>query len=150
MRLRRLARLPVIAVLMLLGSCSPLQLLDAITADGGYKLEADIAYGTLPRERLDIYRPLSPAVPGRPVLVFFYGGSWNSGDRGDYRFIGQSFASAGYVTVVADYRLSPAVKDFISVRACSPPTSATVKRSEPKLVTTFARLSIKGISVSWD
>jgi acetyl esterase/lipase len=110
MRLRRLARLPVIAVLMLLGSCSPLQLLDAITADGGYKLEADIAYGTLPRQRLDIYRPLSPAVPGRPVLVFFYGGSWNSGDRGDYRFIGQSFASAGYVTVVADYRLSPAVK----------------------------------------
>jgi acetyl esterase/lipase len=110
MRLRRLARLPVIAVLMLLGSCSPLQLLDAITADGGYKLEADIAYGTLPRQRLDVYRPLTPAVPGRPVLVFFYGGSWSTGDRGDYRFIGQSFASAGYVTVVADYRLAPAVK----------------------------------------
>jgi len=110
MRLRRLARLPIIAFLMLLGGCSSLQLLDAITADGGYRLEPDIAYGSAPRQRLDIYRPATPANPGRPVLVFFYGGSWNSGNRGDYRFIGQSFASAGYVTVVADYRLAPAVK----------------------------------------
>ena len=110
MRLRRLARLPVIALFMLLGGCSALQLLDALTADGGYKRQADIAYGALPRQKLDVYWPLTPAVPDRPVLVFFYGGSWNSGDRGDYRFIGQSFASAGYVTVVADYRLSPAVK----------------------------------------
>ena len=110
MTLRRLARLPVIALLVLLGGCSALQLLDALTADGGYKRQADIAYGALPRQRLDVYWPLTPAVPGRPVLVFFYGGSWNSGERGDYRFIGQSFASAGYVTVVADYRLAPAVK----------------------------------------
>ena len=107
MRLRRLARLPVIALFMLLGGCSALQLLDALTADGGYKRQADIAYGALPRQKLDVYWPLTPAVPDRPVLVFFYGGSWNSGERGDYRFIGQSFASAGYVTVVADYRHYP-------------------------------------------
>jgi acetyl esterase/lipase len=109
-RLRRLARLPALAFLMLLGGCSALQLLDALTADGGYRRQADIAYGTLPRQKLDVYYPLTQPVPGRPVLVFFYGGSWNSGERGDYRFIGQSFASAGYVTVVADYRLAPAVK----------------------------------------
>jgi len=105
-----LVRLPIITLLVMLGGCSRLQLLDAITADGGYKRQADIAYGALPRQRLDVYWPPSPAEPGRPVLVFFYGGSWNSGDRGDYRFIGQSFAQAGYVTIVADYRLSPAVK----------------------------------------
>ncbi|MEI9983771.1 MAG: alpha/beta hydrolase [Aliidongia sp.] len=91
----------------MLGSCSGLSLLDTLTADGGYVVERDVAYGALPRQRLDIYRPLTPADPNRPVLVFFYGGSWSSGARGQYRFIGQSFASAGYVTIVADYRLYP-------------------------------------------
>jgi acetyl esterase/lipase len=101
--------------LLLLGGCSALSLLDALTADGGYRVERDIAYGPLPRQHLDIYRPLTPADPGRPVLVFFYGGSWRFGERGQYRFIGQSFASAGYVTVVADYRLYPDVQfpDFV-------------------------------------
>jgi acetyl esterase/lipase len=84
-----------------------LSLLDAVTADGGYTVEPDIAYGTLPGQFIDIYRPLGPVYSNRPVLVFFYGGSWTSGDRGSYRFIGQSFASAGYVTVVADYRHYP-------------------------------------------
>jgi acetyl esterase/lipase len=94
---------------LLLGGCSGLSIIDSLTADGGYTVERDIAYGALPRQHYDIYRPLAPVDPGRPVLVFFYGGSWITGERGQYRFIGQSFASAGYVTVVADYRLYPEV-----------------------------------------
>jgi acetyl esterase/lipase len=73
----------------------------------GYTVEPNLAYGTLPRQFVDIYRPLGPVASNRPVLVFFYGESWTSGDRGSCRFIGQSFASAGYVTVVADYRHYP-------------------------------------------
>lgn len=42
-----------------------------------------------------------------PLVVFFYGGSWSSGARGDYRFVGEALASRGIVAVVADYRLSP-------------------------------------------
>src|SRR5580658_854885 len=49
--------------LLLLGGCSALSLLDALTADGGYRVERDIAYGPLPRQHLDIYRPLTPADP---------------------------------------------------------------------------------------
>ena len=47
---------------------------------------------------------------GAPVVVFFYGGSWNSGSRVDYRFVGEALASRGIVTVVADYRLYPQVR----------------------------------------
>ena len=104
MRLRGLA---ASGAALLLSGCSGLSIVDTLTADGGYSVERDIAYGTLPRQHYDIYRPLTPADPNRPVLVFFYGGSWTMGERGQYRFIGQSFASAGYVTVVADYRLYP-------------------------------------------
>ena len=98
----------IVAIAALFTSgCSGLSLLDAVTADGGYTVEPDLAYGALPRQDVDIYRPLVPVDPNRPVLVFFYGGSWTWGDRASYRFIGQSFASAGYVTVVADYRHYP-------------------------------------------
>ncbi len=38
------------------------------------------------------------------------GGSWSRGDRSDYRFVGEALASAGIVTLVADYRLSPQVQ----------------------------------------
>ncbi len=45
-----------------------------------------------------------------PIVVFFYGGSWSSGRRQDYRFVGEALASRGIVTLVADYRLSPQVR----------------------------------------
>jgi acetyl esterase/lipase len=44
-----------------------------------------------------------------PVIVFFYGGSWQSGKKEDYLFAGQAFASKGYVAVIADYRVYPQV-----------------------------------------
>ena len=44
------------------------------------------------------------------MVVFFYGGSWSSGERADYRFVGEALASQGIVVLVADYRLSPVVR----------------------------------------
>lgn len=69
----------------------------------------DIAFGPHPRQRLDIYLPSGP-VARAPVAFFIYGGSWSSGDRGTYGFVGDAFASRGYVTVIADYRLVPEVR----------------------------------------
>jgi acetyl esterase/lipase len=74
----------------------------------GYTVHRDIAYGDNPRQKLDVYVPDTPA-PGHPVMVFFYGGSWQSGEKGDYLFAGQAFASKGIITVIADYRLYPEV-----------------------------------------
>lgn len=62
----------------------------------------DLPYGSEPRRRLDIYAPRGGAA-GRPVLVFFYGGNWDSGDKHDYAFAGRAFASLGYVAVLPDY-----------------------------------------------
>ena len=43
-------------------------------------------------------------------MVFFYGGSWTTGRRGLYRFVGAALAERGIVTVLPDYRLYPQVK----------------------------------------
>ena len=47
---------------------------------------------------------------GASLVVFFYGGSWSSGDRANYRFVAEALASQGIAVVVADYRLSPEVR----------------------------------------
>ena len=52
----------------------------------------------------------APSGAPRPLLVFFYGGSWNSGRRQDYAWLGRALAAQGFVTVVPDYRLVPEVR----------------------------------------
>ena len=64
------------------------------------------AYGPDPRQKLDVYRPVKHG-GGLPVLVFCYGGAWNSGERALYDFAGRAFAAAGFLTIVFDYRLVP-------------------------------------------
>ncbi len=91
----------------LLVGCSPARLLDAVTPEGSYALERDIAYGDHPRQRLDVYRPQGGG--NGAVVVFFYGGSWRSGDRSGYRFVGEQLTRHGITVVVPDYRLHPDV-----------------------------------------
>lgn len=95
-------------LLGLLMGCSPLKVLNAFTPGGTFTRTADLGYGSDPRNRLDIYTPVD-APPDAPVVVFFYGGSWNSGSRSDYSFVGEALASRGIVAVLADYRLYPQV-----------------------------------------
>src|SRR5882672_3671248 len=93
----------------LLSACHPLSLVNLLIPHSGYDVHRGLAYGQDPRQKLDVYVPQGLKAPA-PVLLFFYGGAWQTGNRGDYRGFGQAFASAGIVTVVADYRLYPAVK----------------------------------------
>ena len=80
-----------------------LNLLDAAMAGrSARRVASDLAYGPAPRQRLDIYPPRDGGA-NRPVLVFFYGGNWDSGEKRDYAFAGRAFASLGYVTVLPDY-----------------------------------------------
>lgn len=88
--------------------CSPATLLNAFAPDGLAR-QAGIAYGDGPARRLDVYAPPSGGEP-RPVVVFFYGGSWQNGRREDYRFAGAALASEGFVAVVPDYRKYPEVR----------------------------------------
>ena len=62
----------------------------------------DIAYGKQPWQKLDVYYPKT-ARSKKPVIVFFYGGRWQYGSKGDYRFAADAFTERGYVVVIADY-----------------------------------------------
>jgi len=96
-------------LLVLLCGCSPLKVLNSLTPTSTFTRVTDVAYGADPRNKLDIYTPVN--LTGKaPVVVFFYGGSWNSGSRTDYGFVGEALASRGIVTVIADYRLYPQVR----------------------------------------
>ena len=93
----------------LLTACSGADLLNATVATDTYRRTEGVAYGSDPRQMLDVYQP-DAATRNAPMVVFFYGGSWSSGERADYRFVGEALASKGIVVVVADYRLSPAFR----------------------------------------
>ena len=92
-----------------LAACSGTAVVNALTPQSGYSVERDLAYGAGPRQRLDLYVP-EGAGPDAPLLVFFYGGNWERGAKADYAFVGQAFASRGYVTAIPDYRLYPQVR----------------------------------------
>lgn len=95
---------------VLAAGCSSLGYVAANTATifGRYHLSAHHAYGEDVRQRLDIYSPLQAG--NRPVVIFWHGGSWTSGRRGLYRFVGAALAERGFVTVLPDYRLFPPTK----------------------------------------
>ena len=84
-------------------------LINALVPSGSHRLIRSLPYGAHERQRMDVYLP-KPVVQGAPMAVFFYGGSWSSGERADYKFVGEALAAQGIVTVVADYRLSPEVR----------------------------------------
>ena len=97
----------------LLTACSAVDVLNATVASDSYTLAGGLPYGPEPRQQLDVYQPKGQtrtALKNAPMVVFFYGGNWSMGERADYRFVGEALASQGIVTVVADYRLSPAVR----------------------------------------
>lgn len=72
---------------------------------GVANVQSAVAYGPDPRHRLDLYTPEGQGP--FPVLLFVYGGSWDSGHRQDYGFVGHAFAARGFLTAIADYRLVP-------------------------------------------
>jgi acetyl esterase/lipase len=71
------------------------------------QLTQSIAYAEHSRHRLDVCRPRG--VAAAPVIVFFYGGAWQSGYKELYRYVAKALARRGYVAVVPDYRIYPEV-----------------------------------------
>jgi acetyl esterase/lipase len=84
---------------------------DELTANARNALphELDVAYGTDPKQRLDLYLPT--ATPrNAPVFVFLHGGGFREGDRAHYGFVAAPLAGRGIITVVPGYRLAPQVR----------------------------------------
>lgn len=99
----------VLLVAGALSACSPLSLVNAVSPGGSARSVASAAYGPNQRHVLDIYRPEKGAAKA-PVIVFFYGGNWVSGERDEYAFVGRALAALGFVVVIPDYRLYPQVR----------------------------------------
>ncbi len=78
-----------------------------------------------------------------PVLFFVHGGAWKSGDKSDYRELGNTFAGThGFVTVVVNYRLSPEVKHPAHVQDVAGAFAWTYKKiskygGDPQRITIF-------------
>lgn len=102
--------LTVSVVVTFLAGCTTNQLLGAANlVEGPGPRPVEFAYGNGPRQRLDVYRPVGTAAAA-PVIVFVHGGSWQSGDKSLYRWLGKSLASQGFVAVLVNYGLMPTVK----------------------------------------
>lgn len=99
------------AAAALAAACSPVGALNALgPRDAGVRRVArDIPYGDDARQKLDILAPLRTPDRPWPVLVFFYGGGWDSGARGQYGWAAHALAARGFVVAVPDYRISPQV-----------------------------------------
>ena len=81
---------------------------NAPNAFGSFKRTSDLSYGDDARQRLDVYAPRG--ADHRPIVIFFYGGSWSTGKKSEYAFVGAALAERGYVTVIPDYRVYPEVR----------------------------------------
>ena len=109
---RRAAILSTLSSAVLFG-CSPAGLLNGASRIAGDKARlaaSAISFGDDPRLKLDVWVPSRRSASLLPVVLFFYGGGWVAGERGDYGFVGRAFAARGFVTVIADYRLVPMVR----------------------------------------
>lgn len=98
----------------LLASGAPMRLAGMMTPRAGAVERRGLRYGSGPRQVLDLTLPRNP-VATTPLLVFFHGGAWQVGSRGDYAFLARAFAAQGIAVALPDYRLWPEARwpDFI-------------------------------------
>lgn len=117
-----LSFLALALALAALTGCSATGTLNALTPNDTHTRREGVPYGDGPRQKYDLYTPAGTAPDGGwPVVVFFYGGSWNSGERSQYEFVGEALASRGILTLIPDYRLYPEVRypDFLKDSAAA-------------------------------
>ena len=108
---------------------APVYVLNATVPRAGLTVTHDVAFGDLPRQKLDIYRPLHGA--DLPVIIYFYGGSWRTGSKAIYPFVAATMARAGAVVVVPNYRLYPDVVYPAFLQDCARAVAwATLHRSQ--------------------
>lgn len=107
----------------LLQSCTPLRAFNTLAPRplGVRAAMRGVPYGADPRQKLDIYRP-SGFGPW-PLLVFLYGGGWETGSRSEYAFAGRAYAAKGFLTVIPDYRLTGEALYPAFLRDCAAATA---------------------------
>jgi acetyl esterase/lipase len=103
----RFATLAIVAAIAC--GCTPRHGVENLVLYDRVVRSADIPYGTDARQRLDVYHERR-AGTSAPVVVFIYAGRWKYGSKRDYLLIGNTLARRGWIVVIPDYRLFPAVR----------------------------------------
>jgi arylformamidase len=107
-------------------------------------LWAGCAYGSSPRERMDILLPTGLR-SGAPIHMFVHGGYWRSGDKADYTCVAAPVLAAGGIAAIVEYDLMPGTRlpvlvDQIRRAAAWLASQATGLGADP------ARLTVSGHS----
>ena len=71
---------------------------------------ADVPYGDLAEQRLDVYPARASQPGGSAVLVFFHGGAWTNGYKEWVALLAPPLNAAGIALVAPSYRLAPQSK----------------------------------------
>lgn len=74
-----------------------------------YRCDLDVRYGAQPGETYDVFYPASSWTGPRPCLYFIHGGYWKATTSKDWSFVARGLCDLGFVVVIADYTLRPAV-----------------------------------------
>lgn len=95
---------------VLLGACQTtlFHVVNATSGDRGLDVHADVVFDAAHHLAMDVYAP--QGAHDLPVVVFFYGGSWQDGKRQWYRWMGETLARHGLVVAIPDYRKYPEVR----------------------------------------
>lgn len=91
----------------------PYARLVADTLPKGVEMIPDVVYTRIPATpygdrslHVDVFRPTERHEP-LPAVLFIHGGGWSSGDKSLQHGLAAAIASAGYVTMAVEYRLTP-------------------------------------------
>jgi len=78
----------------------------------------EVAYGTDPRQRMDIFLPRQPGLRNLPVLLFMHGGGWTLGTKDWNGFMAPPLVDLPAIFVSVGYRLIPSVSFPTPVLDC--------------------------------
>jgi len=116
--------------LLFISACSinPAEVINNSLSEDHYTVQT-LAYGKLPRQSMDVYRP--KVDEGKTPVVFVYGGAWRTGKKADYKFIGHALTQLGHPVIIPDYQLFPAVEFPVFIQDVAKAIKAAEIRSEP-------------------
>lgn len=74
-----------------------------------HRSQLDIAYGPLPRNRLDLFFPKGE-LHGAPIHMFIHGGYWRGQVKEDYVCVAEGAIAAGAIAAIVEYTLMPGAR----------------------------------------
>ena len=109
--MRRASRLIGLILFLAAIACSPVRIFNSVVPkeDSARLVARDMPFGPDKLQQLDIYTPTARDGAPLPVIVFLYGGSWSSGEKAGYGFVGRALAARGFLVLIPDYRKLPQV-----------------------------------------